>query len=212
MCILPGAADDPSGVTPASPGRRTFVVGDVHGHRQKLDGRRDPQRESVPGDSLVFVGDYVDRGPDSRGVIDLVLRARAGEWDGPVFTLRGNHEELMLDFADGAGEFEPEIWLQNGGVEISPATAATRRPTCSNSCPNHTWSSCAGFSRGRQDENGIYVHAGLLPGEPPGVSGRCAPLDPGAVHRFGYQWRRWSSLGTRRSSRSPRSSSPGGRT
>src|SRR6476659_2889723 len=78
-------------------------------------------------DQLVFLGDYVDRGEDSRAVLDTLIKLRA-EHDNVVF-LRGNHEQLMLDARDGPAP-EPADqpgfmihslpminWLQNGGVD-----------------------------------------------------------------------------------------------
>ena len=50
---------------------RTFVVGDIHGWADKLAALLPQLRaDASPGDSLVFIGDYVDRGPDSRGVVE----------------------------------------------------------------------------------------------------------------------------------------------
>src|SRR3954463_10291740 len=76
----------------------TYAIGDVHGCIDKLvhlllqcvdhAGRR-PQR-------FVLVGDYIDRGPDSRGVIDLLIKVKR-EMTSHVITLRGNHEAMMLD-------------------------------------------------------------------------------------------------------------------
>jgi Calcineurin-like phosphoesterase len=89
----------------------TYAIGDVHGCLEKLAhlllrcvdhaGRR-PQR-------LVLVGDYIDRGPDSRGVIDLLIKVK--QEIGNVITLRGNHEAMMLD-AIGTGD--DGLWRLNG--------------------------------------------------------------------------------------------------
>lgn len=87
-----------------------IAIGDVHGCARSLDAL---MVELSPGedDHLVFVGDYIDRGPDSKGVIDLVLELRQ---DFRCTFLRGNHEALMLDYFD-EGEFE--MWRMNGGIE-----------------------------------------------------------------------------------------------
>jgi serine/threonine protein phosphatase 1 len=77
-------------------------------------------------DTVVFLGDYVDRGEDSRGVIDTLLRWQ-DRHPNTIF-LRGNHEQLMLDAYSGTSESaatsDPGLrtqltlaWLQNGGVE-----------------------------------------------------------------------------------------------
>jgi len=74
----------------------TIVIGDIHGESQAL---RDLLRQVVPvlraADTLVFLGDYIDRGPDTRGVIDQLvqLRRRAAF---RVVPLLGNHEQWLL--------------------------------------------------------------------------------------------------------------------
>ena len=89
---------------------RTIAIGDIHGCSKALDGLLqilDPQ----PADCLVFLGDYVDRGPDSRGVIDMLL-----ELEGRCKTvfLRGNHEIMFSGVLRG---LEPTLWMQNGGSQ-----------------------------------------------------------------------------------------------
>ncbi len=86
----------------ASPGRdtvlivgRTFAIGDVHGDRVALDRLLARLPFIAPDDTLLFVGDYVDRGPDSRGVIDR-LRRLPEQTAGKVVFLRGNHEDAWL--------------------------------------------------------------------------------------------------------------------
>ncbi len=74
----------------------TIAIGDVHGNRAALDDllrRLDPELQS--GDTVVFLGDYIDRGPDTRGCIESILRLRsAGRVN--VVTLAGNHEDWLL--------------------------------------------------------------------------------------------------------------------
>jgi serine/threonine protein phosphatase 1 len=69
---------------------RTFVVGDVHGRCAQLHGLLEmiPRDESV--DTLVFLGDLIDRGPDAPGCVELVMKLQR---DNPerVICLRGNH-------------------------------------------------------------------------------------------------------------------------
>lgn len=89
---------------------RTIAVGDIHGCLTALEellAAVDP----APEDRLVFLGDYVDRGPDSRGVIEflLALRQRC-----QVICLLGNHEIM---FRGALAGFETDLWLQVGGQE-----------------------------------------------------------------------------------------------
>ena len=74
----------------------TVAIGDVHGNRAALEdllARLEGQLQTT--DTVVFLGDYIDRGPDSKGCIDCILRFRA---DSPfsVVTLLGNHEDGLL--------------------------------------------------------------------------------------------------------------------
>jgi Calcineurin-like phosphoesterase len=108
-----------------------YAVGDIHGRRDKLDALLEVL-ELRPGDRLVFLGDYVDRGSDSRAVVDrLVDLAR----ERPCVFLMGNHESMFLDFIGWRGRnyFGREVFLANGGSEtllsygfdaIDPACAA----------------------------------------------------------------------------------------
>lgn len=74
----------------------TIAIGDIHGNRRQLDdllSRVVP--ELRPEDTLVFLGDYIDRGPDSKGCVERILRLKT-EAQFQVVTLLGNHEQWML--------------------------------------------------------------------------------------------------------------------
>jgi len=76
--------------------RRLLAVGDIHGHREKLEALMEMVKPTSE-DKIVFLGDYIDRGPDSSGVIDYLLDfCRKFPWTETVF-LRGNHEQMFLD-------------------------------------------------------------------------------------------------------------------
>lgn len=101
----------------APSGLRLYAVGDIHGRADLLDRLlADIDRDAAGGDGraqLIFLGDYIDRGPDSAGVIDRLV-ALGRERPETVF-LKGNHEAVMLDFlADPWGASD---WLSWGGVE-----------------------------------------------------------------------------------------------
>ena len=74
---------------------RIFAIGDIHGHLVVLD-RLLRQLPMESEDTLVFLGDYVDRGPDSKGVLDRVVALKEERGDRLVCLL-GNHEDMMLD-------------------------------------------------------------------------------------------------------------------
>lgn len=90
---------------------RLIAVGDIHGCRQALDTLLEAI-DLQPDDRLVTLGDYVDRGPDSRGVIERLLEIDAADQLVPIL---GNHEEMMLG---ALRETMPRgFWLQHGGVQ-----------------------------------------------------------------------------------------------
>jgi serine/threonine protein phosphatase 1 len=90
-----------------------YAVGDIHGEARKLDALL-ASLPLVPGDRFVFLGDYVDRGPDSKGVVDRLLRL---EERYPCVFLMGNHESMLLDFLgyEGRPYFGGDAFLLNGG-------------------------------------------------------------------------------------------------
>jgi serine/threonine protein phosphatase 1 len=92
---------------------RLFAIGDVHGCATELARLL----EALPahgGDTVVFVGDYIDRGADSRAVIELLLDWRTRTAAKTVF-LKGNHEDMALGYLGRGGQWG-EAWLRNGGV------------------------------------------------------------------------------------------------
>ena len=150
------------------PGARVYAIGDVHGcdgrlaalHRQVA---RDLARSPAERPLLVHLGDYVDRGPDSAGV---VRRLAAGPISAiPTVCLRGNHEQMLLDaLAHGGGDRED--WLRNGG-------GATLRSWGADPVqPIAAWAAAMGpelpFLRALPLFHGldgyVFVHAGLRPG------------------------------------------------
>lgn len=90
---------------------RTVAIGDIHGCADALDALLEAIAPTAD-DTIVALGDYVDRGPNSKGVIDRLIELRNRC---TVVALYGNHEEMMLDVVkDGQPPFR---WLQYGGVE-----------------------------------------------------------------------------------------------
>ncbi|MBE3640149.1 metallophosphoesterase [Mangrovicoccus algicola] len=99
---------------PPCPAAPLVAIGDIHGCLGDLEAllaRIGDWLEAGP--QLVLLGDLVDRGPDSRGVIDRAMRL-CTEHPGPAEVLMGNHERMMLDFLDG---HDPQgRWLAAGGA------------------------------------------------------------------------------------------------
>src|SRR5438094_7226535 len=85
---------------------KTFVVGDIHGRCAQLSGLLDLLPRDEATDTLVFLGDLIDRGPDIPGCVEHVFKL-CQENPERVICLRGNHEQMLLDFIDG----ENTIWI-----------------------------------------------------------------------------------------------------
>lgn len=88
---------------------RRFVIGDIHGCDKALRTLIECIAPE-PDDELVFLGDYVDRGPDSRGVIDQIIELQSRC---RVVALRGNHEIMLCSVAFGG--LDAEMWMASGG-------------------------------------------------------------------------------------------------
>lgn len=116
---------------------RLFSIADIHGRIDLvtqlvktlvLDHALDLTR-----DKLIFTGDYIDRGPDSKGVLDFLMNLQSVKGPDRVVCLAGNHEWLMLDAMVGAKEFE--LWMKNGGGETIASFGWIDRPPDRRSIP-----------------------------------------------------------------------------
>jgi serine/threonine protein phosphatase 1 len=131
---------------------RYYAIGDVHGRFDLLSRALDEIGDlEAQGATLVTLGDYVDRGPESREVVDALMRRTS---DPRVVCLRGNHEEMMVN---GLADPDAEIhWLVNGG-------AATLASYGGNVPPEHlAWLSALPVAY--ETEHQFFVHAGVRPG------------------------------------------------
>lgn len=115
----PGRSGPPP-PAPIRPARPVYVIGDIHGCAglaerllEKID--LDIETTGLNNPHLVFVGDYIDRGEDSVGVLDLLMHLSASLPDN-VTCLMGNHEKMLLDFLDRPEE-RGGRWLRNGGLQ-----------------------------------------------------------------------------------------------
>jgi serine/threonine protein phosphatase 1 len=111
-------------MTPQTPDDTVvYAIGDIHGRLDLLDRIQqriadDATRRAASRRQLVYLGDYISRGPDSAGVVD-----RVRDWLPEGFeriTLKGNHEDLLLRFLDGEID-TGRHWLDYGGLEAMAA-------------------------------------------------------------------------------------------
>ncbi|MEM9157400.1 MAG: metallophosphoesterase family protein [Verrucomicrobiota bacterium] len=132
---------------------RTLVIGDIHGclaPLQLLWKTLDPQID----DRVIFVGDYVDRGPDSKGVIDFLIGLQAQGFN--ITFLSGNHEEKFflsrMDLTDRAH------WLEVWG---GPETLESYGPNGFDDVPEAHWEFLRKCQSYLETDTHIYVHANL---------------------------------------------------
>ena len=91
---------------------RCYVIGDIHGCFDELRYLVEALPLEV-GDRLVFLGDYVDRGPNSKGVLSYILELQQRE-DLDLICLKGNHEDMFLAYLGLSGQ-HGDMFLYNGG-------------------------------------------------------------------------------------------------
>ncbi|MBW2477303.1 MAG: serine/threonine protein phosphatase [Deltaproteobacteria bacterium] len=135
---------------------RLLAIGDIHGclfELQDLLDQVNPQTE----DRIVFLGDYVDRGPDSAGVISFLLALR--DLFPQTVYLRGNHEQMFLDFLSGA---DPSLFLLNGGTETLNSYQNERLWPI----PEAHRMFLETLDYSFETDDFIFAHAGLRPGLP----------------------------------------------
>lgn len=163
----------------APDGLRIYAVGDIHGrvdllrilhHLIAKDGN------GWSGDRLiVYLGDYVDRGLDSRGVIDFLLDEHPE--DLPFVALRGNHEEMMLRFLDDISvgarwiEYGGAATLLSYGISLSGPRSDERVLVETQSgllekVPSRHIDFMLGSRLYHRAGDYLFVHAGIRPGEP----------------------------------------------
>jgi serine/threonine protein phosphatase 1 len=138
-----------------------IAVGDLHGCGRTLDAML-RTLEPTTDDHVVFIGDYVDRGPDSRGVLERLIELEAGSVarTGPRCTfLRGNHDQMMLDYLDTGGS-NLVLWRMNGGLSTM-ANYLTRAGTLD--VPAEHLAFQRRTEMLHETEDFVFVHAGLDP-------------------------------------------------
>ncbi|MCI2393986.1 metallophosphoesterase family protein [Aliiroseovarius sediminis] len=98
---------------PIAPAAPFCAVGDIHGRADLLEAALARINVSCAGQTIVFGGDYIDRGPDSARVLHR-LYAQQNKFPADVVCLSGNHEDMMLGFLDDPQRLH-DVWLRNGG-------------------------------------------------------------------------------------------------
>ena len=145
---------------------RIFAIGDIHGCRKELDyllKHLESKEKLSDEDLVVFIGDYIDRGPDSKGVIDLLLEFQQ-DYPDTIF-LKGNHEDMLLDFLGYEGR-QGHMYLPNGGEETLESYGTSGEEDIAEiakSISSKHLSFFLNLERMLLVGDYIFVHAGLSP-------------------------------------------------
>jgi serine/threonine protein phosphatase 1 len=140
--------------------RTIYAIGDIHGRADLLAGLLSEIKADAAGKErplIVFLGDYVDRGPDSKGVIDAILGGIPG-FD--VVCLRGNHEDLMLGALEGTSDWHADCWALNGATETLRSYGGREN------IPADHISFLRSLKNYHHEPPYLFVHAGVRPGLP----------------------------------------------
>lgn len=131
---------------------KTFAIGDIHGCYEQLQSMlRAIQWRHPEGGTIVLLGDYVDRGPRSKDVLDF-LSTDLNYMQWKVICLKGNHEHMMVLAHEREDLYAP-MWLRNGG-QTTILSYGMKVPK------NHLdW--CNALPLYYEDEHRIFVHAGI---------------------------------------------------
>jgi serine/threonine protein phosphatase 1 len=155
---------------------RTFAIGDIHGDLAALTKLFARLPGLAANDTVVFLGDYIDRGPDSAGVVGWVRNLPAS-CPAKVVALRGNHEDAWLQVAD-AGWPEFVLPRGNGCLECYRSFIGGPQPASDEATPTEDMVAMLdgrffppdviGWMRALpfyfEDDHAIYVHAGIKRG------------------------------------------------
>jgi len=145
-----------NGYCPAMPAF-TYAIGDIHGRLDLLRGAI----EAISGHAgdashqVVCLGDYLDRGPDSKGVVETLIALTASA---PWLCLLGNHEDMMIQALRGREKGEIDRWLDNGG-DATLQSYGHAIPAA-----HVAWIETLPLFH--RDAHRLYVHAGVAPDTP----------------------------------------------
>jgi serine/threonine protein phosphatase 1 len=164
----------------ASPETEIFAVGDIHGRSDLLaalidEAAREPRRGEKR--AIVFLGDLVDRGPDSLGAIDLAIGAAARIGADEDIGLMGNHEAMMRLALDSATPWDVaiealEAWIANGGEKTLAEFVEADEPpedvdellnAARGSLPKRVRAWLEGLRASWRSGELLFVHAGVNP-------------------------------------------------
>jgi serine/threonine protein phosphatase 1 len=135
---------------------RIYAIGDIHGCFDQLKALMDTLPIQSGRDKLVFVGDYIDRGPESYAVVQYLIQLRY-RFPTVVF-LKGNHEEMLENYLEGTDRF---TYLLNGGQQTLDDYLRRAGSVQNRAIPEAHLAFFKSLALFHQTEDYIFVHAGL---------------------------------------------------
>ena len=137
---------------------RTLAITDIHGCSNALETLLETV-QLKPQDVLITLGDYVDKGPDTKGVLDKLIHLSQHY---QLIALKGNHEIQMIQSRHNISE--KHLWLDMGGKETLDSYAKLGRQSTLSNIPNEHWyfieNICLDYW---ETDSNIFVHANLDP-------------------------------------------------
>ena len=137
---------------------RTFIIGDIHGCLDLLKRLMDKIDWRPKKDQLIFLGDYIDRGENSKGVVDYILALKRASSN--VKCLLGNHEAIFINYLAGQDQ---EIFFMNGGMPTLRSYQANRSGGSEGLFPQEHVDFMQTLSLYIELEDYYVVHAGFRP-------------------------------------------------
>jgi serine/threonine protein phosphatase 1 len=141
--------------------QRIFVIGDIHGYLNKLTKLMDMIQPDADKDLLVFIGDYIDRGPRSKEVVDYMIDLKKRQTH--MVCLLGNHEMMFMDYLIYGKE--KKSFLINGGRETLKSYKM-KEADAESIIPEEHLVFFNSLKPYYETKNYIFVHAGLREGIP----------------------------------------------
>ena len=140
---------------------KRYVVGDIHGCLKSFRRMVTEKLKLKKEDTMFLLGDYVDRGPDSKGVLDFIMELKADGYD--VRPIMGNHEYMMLLSREDDDKFAD--WMKNGSAQTLmsfgiPEDKTTERESMK-MIPALYYDFISSLSYFEETDDFYFVHAGL---------------------------------------------------
>jgi serine/threonine protein phosphatase 1 len=141
--------------------KKIFAIGDIHGCYDRLKALMEKIPIDLSRDALVFIGDYIDRGPHSVEVVDYLIQLKNRFPD--IIFLKGNHEDMLDKFLNGADRF---TYLLNGGQQTLDSYLTKSVQSEFFPIPPDHMEFFKSLRLFFETEEFIFVHAGLRPRVP----------------------------------------------